>query len=209
MISSTRPWLTFGSSPRVRGTGSAGWSYARVHRFIPACAGNGNQLICIINVFPVHPRVCGERLPAMNFAPSEHGSSPRVRGTAGPLEQTRGPGRFIPACAGNGAHVRRPLRPWSVHPRVCGERWSSCDQKPTPVGSSPRVRGTVQHVLVLVVLRRFIPACAGNGCAGRRGSAANSVHPRVCGERHASSPYHQATGGSSPRVRGTELRPPA
>ena len=53
----------------------------------------------------------------------------------------------------------------SVHPRVCGER-ETVDL--TPVfedGSSPRVRGTDRAVLADHPLRRFIPACAGNGRA--------------------------------------------
>ena len=52
---------------------------------------------------------------------------------------------------------------------------------------------------------RFIPACAGNALDERAGCLGQSVHPRVCGERHTCAAAHVASCGSSPRVRGTRL----
>ena len=52
-------------------------------------------------------------------------------------------------------------------------------------GSSPRVRGTrLSHVMT---------------------KAPVSVHPRVCGEHIANTPFVAGDGGSSPRVRGTRV----
>ena len=111
----------------------------------------------------VHPRVCGElaRL-AVNRAHD---------------------GRFIPACAGNSGRAQPPCHSAAVHPRVCGELGVMSRARPGCDGSSPRVRGTRDVRPLGRVLRRFIPACAGNSRQSRR---------RV-----------PASGGSSPRVRGT------
>ena len=54
-----------------------------------------------------------------------------------------------------------------------------------------------------LLLRRFIPACAGNAADRRVSKASLSVHPRVCGER-AAAVAASCSRGSSPRVRGTE-----
>ena len=275
-----------GSSPRVRGTGHAGCWRRGAYRFIPACAGNGLPPSCSMTSWTVHPRVCGER--AIVAVPSSlpGGSSPRVRGTGVSHCYPLCVVRFIPACAGNGGARPRYNRRPPVHPRVCGERPRMNTGPATACGSSPRVRGTGHSPIPPTIVRRFIPACAGNGnrllagleggagssprvrgtgcqasnfsvihrfipaCAGNgkapttkaafdagssprvRGTGlpeiqvlvrawfipacagngspgrgrprASPVHPRVCGERYASTPTFSRISGSSPRVRGTE-----
>ena len=172
-----------GSSPRVRGTREA------LARQPP--------------VSPVHPRVCGERWRNGRLAASMGGSSPRVRGTRAPATAGRGGARFIPACAGNAAW-RAACPPHSpVHPRVCGERVWLPVSAPTLTGSSPRVRGTRQRLVLPLQERRFIPACAGNADSVRSSAPPRSVHPRVCGERGTAQITGRSGGGSSPRVRGT------
>ena len=75
------PVVTFGSSPRVRGTGLIVDKRADALRFIPACAGNSLVYAFAFYDPPVHPRVCGEQ-PDARIPRSRHtGSSPRVRGT--------------------------------------------------------------------------------------------------------------------------------
>ena len=91
--------------------------------------------------------------------------------------------RFIPARAGNGVPQAPPMFRGSVHPRACGERKCSRMSLATAIGSSPRVRGTVERFGHRLVLRRFIPARAGNGCALAFSPRRCSVHPRACGER--------------------------
>ena len=91
-----------GSSPLARGTGGGGDSgHCRV-RFIPACAGNGGIGAARLRFLPVHPRLRGERGRGGKSISCGAGSSPLARGTVerGGFGPT--PGRFIPACAGNG-----------------------------------------------------------------------------------------------------------
>ena len=53
-----------GSSPRVRGTLHFDVLTWPGYRFIPACAGNASAGRDRQGEQPVHPRVCGERLPS-------------------------------------------------------------------------------------------------------------------------------------------------
>ena len=71
------------------------------------------------------------------------------------------------------------------------------------VGSSPRVRGTLDTALIGTLTIRFIPASAGNACSSSRSCRATPVHPRECGERGVWRTAHRLGCGSSPRVRGT------
>ena len=173
-------------------------------RFIPAYAGNALKTRRCRCRGTVHPRVCGERLPVVSIAKDDCGSSPRMRGTLrrgqlpfqvidGSSPRMRGTRactahkfrrvRFIPAYAGNASMwiILALLSP--VHPRVCGERFSSA--------SNPK-----QHM-------RFIPAYAGNAFSTAFLFAGRAVHPRVCGERSPRYAPVARAFGSSPRMRGT------
>ena len=192
-----------GSSPRVRGTGARQALFRTQERFIPACAGNGNSRFRVTNATSVHPRVCGERHGLAVLERVGYGSSPRVRGTGHPRDRGGPNLRFIPACAGNGTALRAMSCRTSVHPRVCGERISGSRASSSSAGSSPRVRGTASNVPLRERIPRFIPACAGNGCAPIGCSSVPAVHPRVCGERTLVWQIAEQDNGSSPRVRGT------
>ena len=173
-----------GSSPRVRGTQREVEGDRARSRFIPACAGNSRECPRPPIRPPVHPRVCGELRSSARWRCAKRGSSPRVRGTR------------------SGSAASTTSAP--VHPRVCGELIAAKLYPKWRVGSSPRVRGTRrrsatrrtarsvhprvcgelgQVAVVVVVVVRFIPACAGNS-PPRSMPAPNVV-------------------GSSPRVRGT------
>ncbi len=116
---------SIGSSPLVRGTYPPSKNRFQLVRFIPACAGNILALACIIIMFAVHPRLCGEHglLPLYGYC--RVGSSPLVRGTLWSLLILSHKDRFIPACAGN-IVSRLLVRSFSsVHPRLCGEHTKS------------------------------------------------------------------------------------
>ena len=110
------------------------------------------------------------------------GSSPRMRGTRHPYEQGFDLRRFIPAYAGNTGICQTEQGDLPVHPRVCGEHGIPVFQGRVQVGSSPRMRGTPLLLSFSLEFGRFIPAYAGNTSAKVAVAAANSVHPRVCGE---------------------------
>ena len=135
------------------------------NRFIPAHAGNSRKPYRATVTTPVHPRACGELVGELPVAPSLN--------------------RFIPAHAGNSSVGRGGSGDPTVHPRACGEL--ICDPSPFdgPIGSSPRMRGTL----------------ATPTCLRRR----SSVHPRACGELRVESIVRRKERGSSPRMRGTRV----
>ena len=98
------------------------------------------------------------------------GSSLRVRGTERRRLRPRPPERVIPACAGNSRETRRPARPTTGHPCVCGEQDRPPDGLARADVSSLRVRGTVPVDRIQRADVRVIPACAGN----RRRAPTNS-----------------------------------
>ena len=77
------------------------------------------------------------------------------------------------------------------------------------IGSSPRLRGTLNRQAASSVLVRFIPAFAGNAPSAPAAAGKGTVHPRVCGERRARFGLSSRAHGSSPRLRGTRVHPPS
>ena len=193
-----------GSSPRVRGTQRRWRVYARLRRFIPACAGNTEATVSYDLPEPVHPRVCGEHKQGDPVPGSFLGSSPRVRGTPRTPDACAGRRRFIPACAGNTLNCLATPNTRSVHPRVCGEHRDEPVSGRCFHGSSPRVRGTQTTFQMVKLKNRFIPACAGNTTPSGTTSSSKAVHPRVCGEHWNILSSGRGKLGSSPRVRGTQ-----
>ena len=156
--------LDAGSSPHARGTQDVVGGVLHGVRFIPACAGNAAARTCPGGQGPVHPRMRGERSSSLFCSIPSRGSSPHARGTHDSEQLPRGPGRFIPACAGNARTEPRNECRGAVHPRMRGERG---------VG-----------VYVMINLGRFIPACAGNAPSHSSGCSLVAVHPRMRGERY-------------------------
>ena len=192
-----------GSSPRVRGTPPQALGRAGIGRFIPACAGNSRVSVESVLAWPVHPRVCGELQVHCRPRHSQHGSSPRVRGTRRRPADRPAADRFIPACAGNsvggllilgslfgssprvrGTRHRRADRPvlGRFIPACAGNSPSRARARPRWPGSSPRVRGTPLAPQQGQLPLRFIPACAGNSASPVPTTGSTTVHPRVCGE---------------------------
>ena len=154
----------------------------------------------------IHPRVCGERLLTRSVATPLAGSSPRVRGPPAAIGVAQVLPRFIPACAGNTRWPESAARPPPVHPRGCGEHRACSRSGLMGLGSSPRVRGTLVICSIIKFIERFIPACAGNTPPYAGPPAWLAVHPRVCGEHGVFLLPQMSASGSSPRVRGTQVR---
>ena len=194
--------MRFGSSPRVRGTGSKTASQPQPDRFIPACAGNRYSRAGCQQSHAVHPRVCGEQWRSVYHARDGYGSSPRVRGTAFLVVQLLRANRFIPACAGNRC-VCVCVCVCGFIPACAGNSLGIPSDSAYACGSSPRVRGTVAELVRVEFENRFIPACAGNSMVRSPLVALLTVHPRVCGEQEKTADFGKPGIGSSPRVRGT------
>ncbi len=136
---------TTGSSPRVRGTPSRDSICHLDFRFIPAGAGNTLSKRGCYMPSAVHPRGCGEHDFLQQCLLHLHGSSPRVRGTRDHSRLIVHLARFIPAGAGNTRRPRQDRGRPAVHPRGCGEHRLMIPAGFRTDGSSPRVRGTLEH----------------------------------------------------------------
>ena len=152
-----------GSSPHARGTQLLPFLVDPQNRFIPACAGNARLLGAMNGLYPVHPRMRGERASLRADMCSAFGSSPHARGTPNPQKNRGVIERFIPACAGNAGWQKFPRMWAAVHPRMRGERCAA--------------------QCVALPFFRFIPACAGNATGHRIRASVPPVHPRMRGER--------------------------
>ena len=129
------------SSPRARGSRPHRSPHPSDHWSIPACAGLSPHGAVHGVGTEVHPRV--------------RGASPlHVQG----LQNHR---RSIPACAGLSRVHPKPLGAKPVHPRVRGALRTLCELDYSPLGPSPRARGSQFLHLATELNKRSIPACAG------------------------------------------------
>ncbi len=78
-----------------------------------------------------------DRMPSLVM-----GSSPRLRGTREPGNDSPNTRGLIPATAGNAPAGSLPGSNQGAHPRDCGERNTALTLGDAFVGSSPRLRGT-------------------------------------------------------------------
>ena len=179
---STVACICAGSSPRMRGTPMACFTFRVRYGIIPAYAGNTIASQTQVPRARDHPRVCGEHLKALASTFTSKGSSPRMRGTPSPIRSQKARAGIIPAYAGNTMvyvilHCHR-----RDHPRVCGEHRSRREESAGRRGSSPRMRGTPYGGVAELLLCGIIPAYAGNTRSTMISAAARGDHPRVCGE---------------------------
>ncbi len=146
----------------------------------------------------------GEQFLRSRRTASSFGSSPHGRGTARCQEERLPLSRFIPAWAGNSFHDPRRENGRTVHPRMGGEQVTTSCPLNVSAGSSPHGRGTVLFQKLETVIRRFIPAWAGNRPVSGRGVHGQPVHPRMGGEQTITVIKQIADAGSSPHGRGTD-----
>ena len=195
-----------GSSPRVRGKRFADHIVRGPVRIIPARAGQTQSMSMALSYMPDHPRACGANCILMPYMSMLHGSSPRVRGKPTIVNQSFTKSRIIPARAGQ----TRPLAVCSTvvadHPRACGANDVSPRDGGASDGSSPRVRGKLEHAVGDTAQIRIIPARAGQTSGWRGSRRFRPDHPRACGANDAMLRLISRPLGSSPRVRGKHHR---
>ena len=126
-------------------------------------------------------------------------------GTRRPSRSGRGSDRFIPTHVGNSPALPAFEDHHLVHPHACGELVVDDDYLALPCGSSPRMWGTLECVIEKIFPGRFIPTHVGNSSRSPRCLVQKPVHPHACGELFSLPLSCIGTGGSSPRMWGTQL----
>ena len=168
----------------------------------PACAGKRAFAAASRSLRRDHPRMCGEKPRGVLCRQSGGGSPPHVRGKGFHCVPCNPCNRITPACAGKSClHGWRSGRNGD-HPRMCGEKYSRISRIPTHKGSPPHVRGKVTRKAALNLNKRITPACAGKSIPTERRAARARDHPRMCGEKYASTLTEKYLKGSPPHVRG-------
>ena len=191
-----------GSSPRVRGEGSASPLQTVEGGIIPAGAGRSRPRLRKTRRRRDHPRGCGEKCSSVAAKASRWGSSPRVRGEDRATNISTYSIGIIPAGAGRSSIGVYAAIEDRDHPRGCGEKPSRRPPARRRKGSSPRVRGEVGDGVALHIGNGIIPAGAGRSCSTTTSSRCGRDHPRGCGEKTNARWIPARRMGSSPRVRG-------
>ena len=195
-----------GSSPRLRGTRR--WRVPNGSRrgIIPALAGNTACRRPSARSAWDHPRACGEHAGVDPLTLSTVGSSPRLRGTRSFSSSSSALFGIIPALAGNTyPSMWSSATRWD-HPRACGEHLVCSLKLVFSLGSSPRLRGTLEPWSRKHTHQGIIPALAGNTLCAMSCMSWSGDHPRACGEHFSTVSPMSLTCGSSPRLRGTHPR---
>ncbi len=105
----SRPVMSQGSSPRVRGAQFRWCRQSSRGGLIPARAGSTPTGICGVRIWRAHPRACGEHTNQVQDNLVAAGSSPRVRGALFFGDPSGGFPGLIPARAGSTLHDQRVL----------------------------------------------------------------------------------------------------
>ena len=133
---------------------------------------------------------------------------PRRRGKVLGVELHAPANGITPAWAG-----KRPWMPSGSsssrdHPRVGGEKSRVMVLPSCRMGSPPRRRGKVKHVLHAVLDVGITPAWAGKSGRSCGQTSASRDHPRMGGEKRFLSAHSKNFSGSPPHERGKGRRSP-
>ena len=111
-------------------------------------------------------------------------------------------GRITPAYAGKSGLKGKPLLAREDHPRLCGEKFRHARWNASGRGSPPPMRGKDTPYIITSTRFRITPAYAGKSMYAVQSMPRERDHPRLCGEKHASTSCQHASQGSPPPMRG-------
>ena len=173
-----------GLSPRVRGNPAPSHRSATPAGSIPARAGEPCHWVYLRWRDAVYPRACGGTHHGRRSLADAVGLSPRVRGNLVNALADRDAARSIPARAGEPVSGLRQYPRLGVYPRACGGTTRATPVASTQYGLSPRVRGNRSRGREMWLMRRSIPARAGEPERGLAcGQYVRGLSPRVRGNR--------------------------
>ena len=188
--------------------GKAGWPLCGLPciGITPAYAGKSQPWRSYSQRRWDHPRVCGEKRPAVDGKRPLRGSPPHVRGKVKDPVPVSALVGITPACAGKRSAQAGAPAGRRDHPRVCGEKCIPLTRGHGRQGSPPRMRGKVQLGEIDLQDIWITPAYAGKSgpCPDRVPPAGD--HPRVCGEKSQSTSASPRALGSPPRMRGKGVK---
>ena len=170
----------------MRGSLDIAFDADELRGIIPAHAGLTTLSPACARPHGDHPRACGAHCSYGDRRRVARGSSPRMRGSHTTAEDHIMDAGIIPAHAGLTIFMLALANTYGDHPRACGAHLMALRPSFTPLGSSPRMRGSRSSTCTMTRLIGIIPAHAG-------------LTTRT-------SSRHAREVGSSPRMRGSRLR---
>ena len=173
---------------------------------IPAHAGLTILRITAVCCARDHPRACGAHDYLMADERGRWGSSPRMRGSLPPPAFCPPAPGIIPAHAGLTNYEDPAAKLPRDHPRACGAHRGDWIIVHDTWGSSPRMRGSLLRKWRNSIATGIIPAHAGLTIDHNSDLQDYRDHPRACGAHHLCAKKHIAKQGSSPRMRGSQMR---
>ena len=150
-----------GSPPHMQGKEVCENGEVEIQRITPAYAGKSGISSQAKPSRRDHPRVCGEKVPAIRRFAQIMGSPPRMRGKGHRIPLRHPLQGITPAYAGKSSACRRTLSAGWDHPRICGEKFPNIHVPVCSSGSSPHMRGKDCGVADMVLPVRITPAYVG------------------------------------------------
>ncbi len=194
-----------GLSPRTRGSPV----FRRLREIgdgsIPAHAGEPVTDVGGRTWPAVYPRARGGAAEFHRQYLIRNGLSPRTRGSRKGQPPEAAPDGSIPAHAGEPAHAHVQTDLEEVYPRARGGARVRPVISLSPVGLSPRTRGSPDSTGARLVLMGSIPAHAGEPHPRSVNYHVGAVYPRARGGASVSVKGPSVMMGLSPRTRGSLL----
>ena len=195
--------LAMGSSPRMRGSQVGQVLPSWEAGIIPAHAGLTADTLPAPSAAQDHPRACGAHMHCLLLSVLLPGSSPRMRGSLFSRCGFRAALGIIPAHAGLTLCVLQIHAGNRDHPRACGAHYLRLSIQYAMLGSSPRMRGSLDHPRADAAVGGIIPAHAGLTLVRWQCQSPTWDHPRACGAHDLYALLDGSVLGSSPRMRGS------
>ena len=175
--------VSVGLTPAHMGKTGGCWVKAACWWAHPAHTGNATLSFQSSFTTTAHPPPAYEEHGVLlGFRQLCPGSSPRIRGTPPRLPEAATFRGLIPAHTGNPVCSPFSSHPLRAHPRAYGEPSAvSCCQS-SRLGSSPRIRGTLDREGRFSGAARLIPVHTGNPTEEGTNIRTIRAHPRAYGE---------------------------
>ena len=172
-----------GSSPRVWGQASIGYSYKITGRIIPTRMGTRKQHCTFPSKAEDHPHAYGDKNLATDALICGQGSSPRVWGQDAFANTSTYKTRIIPTRMGTSYAFRQLVIILEDHPHAYGDKVCKGTHFQRRFGSSPRVWGQAYRHAISQRVFRIIPTRMGTRKKSLEDAGKDRDHPHAYGDK--------------------------
>ena len=149
-----------------------------------------------------HPHACGDKIHSLFGISFFVGSSPRVWGQDHHRVRYGDGVRIIPTRVGTSLFCQDLRYTRQNHPHACGDKPLLPIVAINRIGSSPRVWGQGNRLILILLMVRIIPTRVGTSFGKMWRKHIDEDHPHACGDKMRFELKAVTFQGSSPRVWG-------